>query len=145
MCVCVCVCVSYKCCLYKTVRYAGTEGTAVMGLWLSDQYWLLYATGVCVHMLLRVWVADQAAEISYGFSLDLRLFKLVPVNYCFYTKWMLILFSVGCGHYDTSGIGGCWTTFEDTWSGKCLGWMCLVCFCGGRNNVSVGKAGVDFV
>ena len=37
--------------------------------------------GGCVHMLLSVWVADQAAEISYGFSLDLWLVKLVPVNY----------------------------------------------------------------
>ena len=24
----------------------------------------------------------------------------------------------------------CWTQFEDTWSGKCLGLMCLVCFLG---------------
>ena len=39
---------------------------------------------LCVRMLLNVLAADQAAEISYGFSLDLRLDKLVPVNYCFY-------------------------------------------------------------
>ena len=29
--------------------------------------------GGCVRMLLSVWAADQATEISYGFSLDLRL------------------------------------------------------------------------
>ena len=55
------------------------------------QYWLLYTRpyiydGVCVRMLLSVSAADQAAEILYAFSLDLRLVKLVPVNYCFKKK-----------------------------------------------------------
>ena len=27
----------------------------------------------CVHMLLSVWAAGQVTEVSYGFSLDLRL------------------------------------------------------------------------
>ena len=35
----------------------------------------------------------------------------------------------------------CWTKFEDTWSGKCLGLMCL--WGGGRKNVSDGRAGID--
>ena len=65
------------------------------------QYWLLYTRpyiydGVCVRMLLSVSAADQAAEILYAFSLDLRLVKLVPVNYCFYKKLILKLFSVCC-------------------------------------------------
>ena len=47
---------------------------------------IIYDGGGGVRMLLSVWAADQAAEISYGFSLDLRLIKLVPVNYCFYKK-----------------------------------------------------------
>ena len=59
-----------------------------------------------VRMLLSVWAPDQAAEISYGFSLDLRLVKLVPVNYCFYKKWILKLFSVGCRYYETSSVVG---------------------------------------
>ena len=37
----------------------------------------------------------------------------------------------------------CWTTFEDTWSGKCLGLMCLLFVFWGRKNVSVGRAGID--
>ena len=45
----------------------------------------------CVRMLVTIWAADQAAEISYGFSLDLRLVKLVPVNYCFYNNNKLII------------------------------------------------------
>ena len=74
-------------------------------------------------MLLSVWTADQAAEISYGLSLDLQLVKLIPVNYCFYTHKQIKLFSVGCRDYETSGVVGCsyCTKFEDTWSGKCLG------------------------
>ena len=35
----------------------------------------------------------------------------------------------------------CWTKFEDTWSGKCLGLMYLLFL--GRKNVSVGRAGID--
>ena len=58
-------------------------------------------------MLLSVWAADQAAEISYGFSLDLWLGWLVPVNYCFYQKIILKLFSVGCRYYETSCVVGC--------------------------------------
>ena len=38
---------------------------------------------VCVRMSLSVWAADQAADIRDGFSQDLRLVKLVSVNYCF--------------------------------------------------------------
>ena len=34
-----------------------------------------------VRMLLSVWAAYQASEISFGSSLDLRLVELVPVNY----------------------------------------------------------------
>ena len=34
-------------------------------------------------MLLNVSAANQAAEISYGFSMNVRLIKLVPVNYYF--------------------------------------------------------------
>ena len=37
----------------------------------------------------------------------------------------------------------CWTKFEDTWSGKCLGLMCLLFVFWGRKNVSVGRAGMD--
>ena len=37
----------------------------------------------------------------------------------------------------------CWTKFEDTWSGKCLGLMCLLFVFWGRKNVSVGRAGID--
>ena len=62
---------------------------------------------VCVHMLLSVWAADQAAEISCGLTLDLQLVKLVLVNYCFYKIWILKLFSVGCRYYETSGVVGC--------------------------------------
>ena len=40
-------------------------------------------------MLLSVWATDQAAEITYGFTLELRLVLLVPVNYCFYKKEFL--------------------------------------------------------
>ena len=60
-----------------------------------------------VRMLFSVRAADQAAEISYGFSLDLRLAKLVPVKYCFYQKRILKLFSVGCKYYETSDVVGC--------------------------------------
>ena len=65
--------------------------------------------GGYVHMLLSVWVTDQAADTSYGFSLDLRLVMLVPVNYWFffYKKIILKLFSVGCRHYEISGVIGC--------------------------------------
>ena len=62
---------------------------------------------MCVNMLLSVCAADQAAENCYGFSLDLRLVKLVLVNYCFYKIFILKLFSVGCRYYDTSGVVGC--------------------------------------
>ena len=48
---------------------------------------------------------------------------------------------MGCGYYKTSGVVGCWTKFEDTWSGKCL--MCLLFLFWGRKNVSVGRAGID--
>ena len=37
----------------------------------------------------------------------------------------------------------CWTKFEDTWSGKCLGLMCLLFVFWGRKNVSVWRAGID--
>ena len=37
----------------------------------------------------------------------------------------------------------CWTKFEDTWSGKCLGLMCLLFVFCGRKNVSVGRVGID--
>ena len=74
-----------------TDRHRGTGGytrshvSIWMGYVVRSQYCLLYtAGGVC--MLLGVWAANQATEISYGFSLDLQLVKLVPVNYCFYTK-----------------------------------------------------------
>ena len=36
-----------------------------------------------------------------------------------------------------------WTKFEDTWSRKCLGLMCLLFVFWGRKNVSVGRAGID--
>ena len=54
---------------------------------VRSQYWLLYMTGGggCGCMLLSVVAANWATEISYGFSLDLQLIKLVPINYCFYT------------------------------------------------------------
>ena len=37
----------------------------------------------------------------------------------------------------------CWKKFEDTWSRKCLGLMCLLFVFWGRKNVSVGTAGID--
>ena len=37
----------------------------------------------------------------------------------------------------------CWTKFEDTWSGKYLGLMCLLFVFWGRKNVSVERAGID--
>ena len=37
----------------------------------------------------------------------------------------------------------CWTKFEDTWLGKCLGLMCLLFVFLGRKNVSMGRAGID--
>ena len=98
-------------------------------------------------MLLSVWAADQATEISYGFSQDLlRLVKLVPVSYCFYKKWIRKLFSVwavGTIKHLVLLVVNCWTKFEDTWSGKCLGLMCLLFVFWGRKNVSVGRAGID--
>ena len=33
---------------------------------------------------------------------------------------------MGCRYYETTGVVGCWTKCEDTWSGKCLGRMCLL-------------------
>ena len=54
-------------------------------------------------MLLSVGAIGQAAEISYGFSLNLRLVNLIQVNYCFYKELVLSLFSVGCWYYETSG------------------------------------------
>ena len=37
----------------------------------------------------------------------------------------------------------CWTKFEDTWSGKCLGLMSLVFVFWGWKKVSVGTAEID--
>ena len=48
------------------------------------------------------------AQVIECFSLDLRLVKLVPVNYCFYKKEIILkLFSVACRYYETSGVVGC--------------------------------------
>ena len=80
-------------------------------------------------MFLSVWDADQAAEISYGFSLDLRLVKLVPVYYCFYIKNEFLnctMWPVGTMEHLVLLVVSCCTKCEDTWSGKCLGWMYLL-------------------
>ena len=37
----------------------------------------------------------------------------------------------------------CWKKFEGTWSGKCLGLMCVLFVFWGRKNVLVGRAGID--
>ena len=57
-----------------------------------------------------------------------------------FTHKILKLFGVGCRYYKTSGVVSCWTTFEDTWSGKCLGLMCILFV---LKNVSVGRAGIN--
>ena len=67
-----------------------------------------------VHMLLSVWAANQVAEISYDFSLDLQIIKLVPDNYCFCKTLILKLFSVCCRYYEASGCCCYRTKFEDT-------------------------------
>ena len=56
-----------------------------MGYVVRSQLAIIYDRW-SVHMLSSVWATDQVTEISYGFNLDLRLVKLVPVNYCFYQK-----------------------------------------------------------
>ena len=95
------------------------------------------------------------AQISYGFSLDLRLVKLVPVNYCFFnTKTEFLHCSLWTIKHLMLLVVSCCRKFEGTWSGKCLGRMCLllvglfvwlfVClFVSGRKNVSVGRAAID--
>ena len=75
-----------------------------MGYVVRNQYWRKY-DGVCVRMLLGVSAADQAAEISHGFSLDLRLVKFIQVNYCFYKKF-LNYSMFGCKYYTISGVVG---------------------------------------
>ena len=40
-------------------------------------------------------------------------------------------------------VASCLKKFEDTWSGKCLGLVCLLFVFWGRKNVSVGRAGID--
>ena len=76
--------------------------------------------GVCTCYLV-FQVTDQAAEISYGFSLDLRLVKLVPLSTIVFTKKLFLncsLRAVGTMKHLVLVVS-C-TTFEDTWSGKCL-------------------------
>ena len=61
--------------------------------------------GAC--MLLTMVATSQAAEISHGFSLNLRLVKFIPVNYCFNKNIILKLISVGCILYVASVAIGC--------------------------------------
>ena len=79
------------------------------------------------------------AEISYGFSLNLRLVKLVPVNYCFYKKEFLncSVWAVGTMKHLVLVVVSCCTKVDDIWLGKCLG--CLVCFRGRKNVCPLDK------
>ena len=52
----------------------------------------------CVRVLLSVWATSQAAKIRHGFNLHLWIVKFIPVNNCFYKKWILKLVNVGCGY-----------------------------------------------
>ena len=70
---------------------------------------IIYDGGVCAHVTGCLSRRSGGWNQLYGFSLDLRLVELVPVNYCFFftTKWILKLFSVCCRYYETPGVVGC--------------------------------------
>ena len=53
------------------------------------------------------------------------------------------VWAVGTIKYLVLLVVSCWTKFEDTWSRKCLGLMCLLFVFWGRKNVSVWRAGID--
>ena len=63
-------------------------------------------TTVGVHMLLSVWAASYADEISYGFSVHMRLAKFIPVNY--HKKIRSIFKSVSMGYWVLCSIWCYW-------------------------------------
>ena len=114
-----------------------------MGYVVRSQYWLLYTTGgVCAcYWVFEPQIRRLKSVMVSTWTCDSLSWFQSTIVICFYKKNELIncsVWAVGTMKHLLLLVVNCWTKFGVTWSGKCLGWMCLLFVFWGRKNVSVG-------